>query len=217
MAARCRSLSPCRRPPGARCRARNVRCAAIEVLRDFTAKELEFVAEFKSGELNVAGRHQHSAAGHQQRASLHGAVGLGVPLQDAARRTAADSELRVAGGFARLARLGDRRDAAFGRGADRHDPLRVPAREAVGSVLGLSDARVRRHLARRARGADARRAPVERRPPHRARAHGLSAAASVPARGGGRTDQGQHDRSSRSPSSTSPTRSACRSCTPTRR
>ena len=63
------------------------------------------------------GRHQHPAARHQQRPPLHHPFGLGVPLQDLAGRPAADSELRAAVGFDRPARLGQRRDAAFGRGA----------------------------------------------------------------------------------------------------
>ena len=41
-----------RRPAG-RCRAKNARCGQLECLREFTAKELEFVSSFKSGELNV--------------------------------------------------------------------------------------------------------------------------------------------------------------------
>ena len=44
------------------------------------------------------GRHQHPAAKHQQRASLHHPVGLGVPLQDAAGRPAANPQLRDAVG-----------------------------------------------------------------------------------------------------------------------
>ena len=60
---------------GAEGALRKMSVAGGRMLREFTAKELEFVSEFKSGELNVAGRHEHPAARHQQRPPLHDPVG----------------------------------------------------------------------------------------------------------------------------------------------
>ena len=78
-------LRLCLPPSGRKVPCEKCPLRAVECLREFTAKELEFVSSFKSGELNVAGRHQHPAAKHQQRPPLHHPFGLGVPLQNACR------------------------------------------------------------------------------------------------------------------------------------
>ncbi len=56
----------------------NVRCAPREVLRDFNAKEVEFVANFKSGELNIEAGTNILLQSTNSAAPLHGAVGLGI-------------------------------------------------------------------------------------------------------------------------------------------
>ena len=90
---------------------------AVECLREFTAKELEFVSNFKSGELNVqAGTSillQGTNSAHLYTI-LSGWAFRYKTLPDGRRQIlnyALPSDLH------RPAGLGQRRDAAFGRGA----------------------------------------------------------------------------------------------------
>ena len=150
-----------------------------EVLRDFTAKELEFVAEFKSGELNVqAGTNillQGTNSAHLYTV-LSGWAFRYKTLPDGRRQIlnyALPADLLGLQGS-----VSDEMQHSVEALTDMI--LCVFPREKLWDLYSrLSGARVRRHLARGARGADARREPAERRPPHRARARGLSAAAPV--------------------------------------
>ena len=106
--------------------------------------------------------------GHAQRISLYRAARLGLSLQDARRRPPANSQLRAARRHGRPARRADARDGALGRSADAADAVRLPAQQIVRSLQPFSLARLRHHLARRARGAIDRRASGQPRPAHRA-------------------------------------------------
>ena len=151
----------------ARCRARNVRCAAMHVLRDFTAKELEFVSNFKSGELNVeAGTNillQGTNSAHLYTV-LSGWAFRYKTLPDGRRQIlnyALPADLLGLQGS-----VNDEMQHSVEALTDMM--LCVFPREKLWEPLHrLPDARVRRHLACGARGADSRREPAERRPAHR--------------------------------------------------
>ena len=138
-------------PPSVeRCRARNVLCAACMCFASFRPRS--WSSSPNSNRVSSTCRPGPAfCSRHQQRASLHGAVRLGIPL-DAARWAAADANYAFAVHF--LGLQGSVNDEMrHSVEADRHDPLRVSAREALAALPRLPDARVRSHLACRARGA----------------------------------------------------------------
>ena len=149
----------------------------LEVLRDFTAKELEFVSNFKSGELNVeAGTSillQSTNSAHLYTV-LSGWAFRYKTLPDGRRQIlnyALPSDLLGLQGS-----VNDEMQHSVEALTDMM--LCVFPREKLWDLYtDYPDARLRRHLARRARGADPRREPAERRPAHRDGAAGLSAAA----------------------------------------
>ncbi len=162
----------------------------MECLREFTAKELEFVSSFKSGELNVeAGTNillQSTNSAHLYTI-LSGWAFRYKTLPDGRRQIL---NYALPADFIGLqGSVNDEMQHSVEALTDVM--LCVFPREKLWSLYtDYPDAGVRRHLARGARGADARRGPAERRPAHRDGAARLSAAGDVSARRGGGLTKG---------------------------
>ena len=154
----------------------------IDVFRKFTERGTGFRRQLQERRAGARGRQHDLQRGDQQPASLHAAVGLGVQVQDPGGRPPPGAELCPARRLHRAAGLDLRYHRPFHRGADRRRAVRVSAREALDAVREACGARLRRHLARGARGKHSRRLSRHRGAAPCRRAHRVRAVASFSAR-----------------------------------